>query len=511
MSPRSKRLTLIAAILGTMVVSVDGTVVNVALPTLREELGAGLATQQWVVEAYLLTLGSLILVAGSLGDLFGRRRIFTLGVAGFGAASLLCAAAPSGGFLIAARALQGVAGALLTPSSLALITATFDEGERGAAIGTWTAWTGMGIVLGPLVGGAIVDLTTWRAVFAVNLPIGAITLWLVARGVPESRGSGATRQVDWPGALLCTLGLAGVVFALTEQQSLGFGTVAPALVGGAALLAAFVVRELRTPHPMLPLQLFRSRNFTVANLTTVAVYGGLAAAVLFVTLFLQQIAGYSAFQAGLVIAPVTLLLFLLSRRFGALADRAGPRLPMTVGPLLGGAGLISLVRVDASGPYLPTVMPGLLAFGLGLALTVAPLTATALGAVDQRHAGIASGVNNAIARIAGLVSIAIVGAAVSAQFAATLDDRVAGRELDPGVRPGIERAKERALADTGSATLERAGLRPAVREASVEGFRLGIGVAGGLLVLGGVIAAIGLRNPRREGELEVLSTASRGG
>jgi EmrB/QacA subfamily drug resistance transporter len=507
----SKRLTLIATILGSMVAFVDGTVVNVALPALRDDLGAGLTTQQWVVEAYLLTLGSLVLVGGSLGDLFGRRRVFMFGVAAFGAASLLCAVAPSGGFLIAARALQGVAGALLVPSSLAILTATFDEGERGAAIGSWTAWTGIAIVIGPLIGGALVDLGSWRTVFAINVPLVVMTLWMAARGVPESRTAGARPALDWPGALLCALGLAGVVFGLTELHTLGLGTVAPALAGGTALLAAFVLREARAPEPMLPLGLFRSRRFTAANLTTVGVYGGLGAAILFLTLFLQQVAGYSAFESGLVVAPVTLLLFLLSRRFGALSERSGPRLPMTAGPLLAGAGLLSLVRVDESGPYLGVVMPGLLAFGVGLALTVAPLTTTALGAVEQRHAGIASGVNNAVARVAGLVAIAIVGAAVSAQFASSLDERLAaGPRLTTQERAGVERAKERALAEAGT-DAEQAGLSAAIREASVEAFRLGIAVAGGLVILGGVIAWFGLRTPRREGELGVLSTAPRGG
>ena len=494
----NKRLTLVATILGSLVVFVDGTVVNVALPALREDLGAGLATQQWVVEAYLLTLGSLILVGGSMGDVLGRRRIFLLGLMGFGVTSLLCAIAPSGGFLIAARALQGVAGALLVPSSLAIITATFDGPGRGAAIGSWTAWTGIGIVIGPLVGGALVDLISWRAVFAVNLPLVAVTVLLTLRGVSESRDPEAHAALDWPGAVLCALGLAGVVFALTEQQAEGWGTVAPALITGIVLLAAFLVRELRAAQPMLPLGLFSNRNFTVGNLATVAVYGGLGAAILFLTLYLQQVAGYSAFQAGLAAAPVTFLLFLLSKRFGALAERIGPRLPMTAGPLLAGAGLISLVRVDASGDYLADVLPGLLAFAIGLALTVAPLTATVLGSVDQRHAGVASGVNNAIARIAGLVAIAVVGAAVSAQFARSLDEELAGRRLTPAARSEVERVKERALTGGGGDALRRTGLEEEVEDASVESFRLAALVAGGLVIVGGAVSAAGIRNPSRD-------------
>ena len=503
-----KRLTLIAAILGSLIVFLDATVVNVALPTLSDELDAGLSTQQWVVEAYLLTLGSLILVGGSMGDVFGRRLIFVIGLLGFGAASLLCALAPTGGFLIAARAVQGLAGALLVPCSLAIIVATFDEGERGAAIGSWTAWTAISTVVGPLVGGALVDLISWRAVFAINVPLVAVTLLLIDRGVAESRDPRARPELDWPGAVLCALGLAGVVFALTEQGTEGWGAVAPALAGGTVLLAAFLARERRAAQPMLPLRLFRSRNFAVGNLATVAVYGGLGATILFVTLYLQQVTGYSAFEAGLATAPATLLLFLLSRRLGALSERTGPRLPMTLGPLVAGAGLLSLMRVDAAGDYLADVLPGLLAFAIGLSLTVAPLTATVIGAIDRSHAGVASGVNNAIARIASLLAIALVGAVVAAEFTSTLEDATAGRPLGPAARVELERAKERALTDAGGEGLRRAGLSESVEEASVAAFRLGIGVAGALMILGGLISAIGIRNPPVKGRPGAASAAA---
>ena len=326
----AKRLTLLAAILGSSVVFLDGTVVNVALPAIREDLDTGLAEQQWIVEAYLLTLGSLILVGGSLGDILGRRRVFVWGLVGFGLTSALCAIAPSAELLIVARALQGIAGALLVPSSLALITAMFPGDERGAAIGSWTAWTGIAFVLGPLGGGALIEFVSWRWIFAINVPLVLATLWLVRAGVPESRDEEAPRRIDYLGAVLVSLGLAGPVFALIEQPTYGWSDplVFVPLVAGLALLALFVWHERRTDHPMLPLSLFRSRNFAIGNLATLLIYGGLGAATFFVTIFLQQVAGYSPIAAGLSLVPITLCMWLLSRRFGALSDRIGPRLLM---------------------------------------------------------------------------------------------------------------------------------------------------------------------------------------
>jgi EmrB/QacA subfamily drug resistance transporter len=497
---RRKRLTLVACILGSAVVFLDSTVVNVALPALRRDLDTGLAAQQWVVEAYLLTLGSLLLIGGSLGDIYGRRRVFVLGLVAFGATSLLCAAAPSAGVLVAGRALQGVAGALLVPSSLAIITASFGDDERGGAIGLWTAWTGISIVIGPLVGGALVDAVSWRLVFALNLPLVAGTLALVARAVPESRDPTRDRAVDVVGGLLCALGLGGIVFALTEEPMRGFGdpAVAVPLVAGVACAAAFVPWERRSRHPMLPLELFRSRNFAISNLATVAVYGGLVGSTFLISIFVQQVAGYSAFEAGLALMPVTLILFLLSRRLGALADRLGPRAFMGAGPLVAGAGLLMLVRLDRDVDYAATLLPALVVFGVGLSLTVAPLTTTVLGAVEQRFAGVASGVNNAVARIAGLVAIAVVGAAVSAQFGAALDERLASRQLDPSQREAVARVKDRPLSES-TGRPELRPLEPAIDDASVEGFRVGIAVAAGLVISGGLISIAGIRNPGRVG------------
>ncbi|HEX6389300.1 MAG TPA: MFS transporter, partial [Solirubrobacteraceae bacterium] len=319
---RAKRLTLIACILGSAIVFVDQTVVNVALPALRDDLDASLADQQWVVEAYLLLLASLILVGGALGDVYGRRRIFAIGTAGFGAASLICAIAPSVELLIGARALQGAFGALLVPSSLAIITTVFGPGERAAAIGSWTAGTSAAIAVGPPLGGLLVDVLSWRVIFAINVPLVLVCLWLIARAVPECPGDGRHR-IDVPGATLCALGLAAMTFGLIEQPLHGWGDpmVALPLAAGALMFAGFVAWEARSPHPMLPLSLFRRRNFAIGNVETFSMYAGLGLLFFFLVLFLQQVAGYSALAAGTASLPVTLVMFGLSTRFGMLADR----------------------------------------------------------------------------------------------------------------------------------------------------------------------------------------------
>jgi EmrB/QacA subfamily drug resistance transporter len=492
----SKRLTLIACILGSAIVFVDQTVVNVALPSLREDLDASLAGQQWVVEAYLLMLASLILVGGSLGDMYGRRRIFAIGVAGFGAASLACAIAPSIGVLVTARALQGGFGALLVPSSLAIITSVFGPEERAAAIGSWTAGTSAAIAVGPPLGGLLVDALSWRVIFAMNLPLVLACLWLIARAVPECPGEGA-RRVDVLGALLCVLGLAGPVYALIQQAALGWSDPQvwiPGL-GGVGALAAFVAYERVARDPMLALSIFASRNFAVGNLVTFAAYAGLGAATFFVALFLQQVAGYSAFEAGIALLPITLLLVTLSRRFGALSGRLGPRLLMTAGPLTGGIGLALFARLDARGDYFAQVLPATLVFGLGLAMTVAPLTATVLEAADRRHSGIASGVNNAVARVAGLVAIAAVGAVLSAQFGARIEQRLGGRELPATDRVYVADAAQHPLTLPSRDVSPRT--RAAARAADVHAFRVGMIVAGLLMIAGALIAGLGIRNPVR--------------
>jgi EmrB/QacA subfamily drug resistance transporter len=417
-----------------------------------------LQTQQWIANAYLLTLGSLILIGGSLGDIYGRRRVFAVGVGSFGVLSLACAVAPSTETLIAARALQGVAGALLTPSSLAIIAAAFSERARGAAIGSWTAWGGIAVIVGPLAGGVIVDQTSWRWIFAINVPVVLVTLLLVRAAVPD--GPSVRRRIDFLGATLCALGLAGIVFGLVEQPRFGWGSpaVIGSLAGGALALTSFVVYERRASHPMLRLDLFRRRNFSIANLQTLTIYAGLGVLFFFLFIFLQQVAGYSAVRAGLTTVPTTLIMFALSSRLGALADRVGPRLFLAGGPLVAAAGILLFLRVRTEASYARDLLPALVVFSLGLAATVAPLTATVLADADETDAGIASAINNAIARVAGLVGISAVGALVASKL------------------PG----------GTFAANPE-----------SVDAFHTAIAVCAALVATGGILAALWIENPRR--------------
>ena len=499
---RQQRLTLIATILGSTVVFLDATIVNVALPSIGRELNAGLAGQQWVLEAYMLTMVSLLLVGGSLGDQFGRRRLFVIGLVAFGVTSILCALAPSEEFLVGARALQGIAGALLVPGSLAIVAATFAGEARGKAVGTWTAWTGIATVFGPAGGGALVGLISWRAIFWVNIPLIAATVVLALRAVEESRDPDAFRGVDVPGVLLSAAGLAGPVFALIEQPTHGWGDplVWVPLVGGVACFAAFVIWEARASRPMLDLSLFRIRNFAVANLTTLTVYAGLGAGLLFVGLYLQQVVGYSALEAGLATTPISLLLFFLSPRWGRLASGTGPRLPMTVGPIVAGLGTLLFLRLDANASYPADVLPAVLVFGLGLSATVAPLTATVLDSVSERRVGIASGVNNGVSRVASLLAIAVLGAVISAHFGARLDSELGPRPLGPAATSAVAEATEQPLGvpDTEAVgPLEGPRIAAAATAASTAAFHLGALLAGLLMILGGIASAVGIRNPRR--------------
>ena len=447
------RWTLIASILGSSMAFIDGSVVNVALPSIQHDLGGGLATQQWVVDAYLLTLGSLILVGGSLGDIFGELRVFAIGVASFAGVSVLCAIAPDAPALIVFRGLQGMAGALLTPASLAMITTTFSGSARGNAIGQWTSWTGISFILGPTVGGWLVDVSTWRLIFLLNIPIAAATLLILMRlgGMHQKRREDL--RVDVPGAILCTAGLGLLVAAFIEQPQLGWGDplIVGAFLGGAALLGAFVVYELRTPMPMLPLRLFRLRNFSVTNIETLSVYGGLSALSTFLTLYLIEFAGFSALQAGISLLPVTLVMFFVSPRAGRLSMQYGPRLFMALGPIIAGLSVLAYTRLPQDANYWTDVLPALLVFSVGLSITVAPLTTTVLADARAGDAGVASGVNNAVARIAGLLAIAILGI----------------------------------LAAGGGDHL------------TAHGFHLTMAAVAGLLVCGGLIGAIGIRNPGR--------------
>jgi EmrB/QacA subfamily drug resistance transporter len=498
MPERRKRLALLAAIMGSFVAGLDATAVNVALPAIRADLGGGLAGQQWVSNAYLLALGSLILVGGSLGDVFGERRVFSIGVAGFGVISLLCAIAPTIEVLIACRALQGAFGALLTPSALAVIVATFPPDERGMAIGSWTAWAGIATVIGPLAGGFLVDAVSWRLIFAVNIPFVVATLVLVSSAVPaRERGSAHTR-VDWLGAALTFLGLAGPVLALIRQPVVGWTSPqvwGPGL-GGLALLGLFLVHERRTPAPMLPLGLFKRRNFAVGNVQTFSMYGGLGITFFLLVLYLQEVAGYRALQAGFALMPSTIVMFLLSKRMGKLADQLGPRLFMGLGPLLAACGLALMLRLGAHVNYFTELLPALIIFSLGLASTVAPLTAAVLSDADESNAGIASGVNNAIARIASLVAIAAVGAIISAQFNSTLNQRLDHLRLSPVAHTALAQARSETLARVNSALVGEPVAR-AVQSASVHAFHVGVGISVVLVALGGLLGLAGIRNPRR--------------
>jgi EmrB/QacA subfamily drug resistance transporter len=500
---RRLRFTIIATILGSTIVFLDATVVNVALPAISTDLNTGLADQQWVVEAYALATVSLLLVGGALGDQFGRRRLFELGLVGFGATSILCALAPSSGFLILARALQGLMGALLVPGSLAILAATFEGAERGKAVGTWTAWTGIATVIGPAGGGAIVQAVSWRAIFWVNVPLVIFTVLLTRRHVRESLDPEADRAIDWLGILLSALGLAGPVFALIQQPMHGWGSpmVFVPLIGGVVLFALFIFWESRFRHSMLDLGLFRVRNFAVTNIETLIVYSGLIGAFFFVTLFLQQTVGYSPLAAGLATTPISLLLFFLSPFFGRIATSTGPRVPMCVGPIVGGIGLWLLTRVGSDPSYLSDVLPGVLVFGLGLSATVAPLTATALNSVAENRVGVASGINNAVSRVAGVLAIAVLGAVIAGQFGSTVDSKLGNASLSPAAERAITSAKDNPLKPPDTSKLPPAQ-RSRVERATVSGaedsFHVAMMMTGSLMIIGGVIAGIGLRNPQRE-------------
>lgn len=455
------RWVLAATVLGSGIAFLDGTVVNVALPAISRSLHAGIAGLQWTLDAYLITLTALMLLGGSLGDLFGRRRVFVAGLAGFGVVSALCGAAPTIDLLVAGRALQGVAGALLVPSSLSIISATFHPDDRSRAVGAWSGLAGISSAVGPFLGGWLVDAGSWRYVFLINLPLAAAAVAIALKHVPETRESAAGQRVDVPGATLATVGLAGTCYAVIEGARHFSPLDGGAAVVGVGALIAFLLVEARRRSPMLPLGLFRSRQFTGANLVTLAVYAGLGVTFFLLVLELQIGLRYSALAAGVSLLPVTGIMLALSARFGALAQRTGPRLPMTAGPLIVAAGLVWLARVAPGAHYVTSVLPALVLFGFGLAMTVAPLTAAVLAAVDDHHVGVGSAVNNAVSRLAGLLSVAVLPAVVGLQ--------------------------------TGSAAV----LGPGYREAMV--------IAGGLSAAGGLIA---LATIRRSVTVEPITQAA---
>jgi EmrB/QacA subfamily drug resistance transporter len=413
------RWVIIAAVLGSGVVFLDGTVVNVALPALSRDLHASVRGLQWILDSYLVTLSALLLLGGNAGDRYGRRKMFVAGLAGFVVASVLCGLAPAVGFLIVARALQGVAGALLVPASLSIISSVFEGDDRGRAIGAWSGLAAVAGAAGPLLGGWLIDAGSWRLIFFLNVPLAAAAVAIALRYVPDTRDDEAG-PLDVTGAALVSAGIALLAYGLIERS-------VPAGLAGIAALAGFLAVERRRDHPMLPLSLFASPQFTGANLTTVAVYGAMSAALFLITLRLQVTLGYSALEAGASFLPFTGLMVTLSARIGGVAQRIGPRLPMTVGPLLSAAGLLLFSRIGPGDRYVTAVLPAVALFGLGMTVTVSPLTAAVLGAVDRRRAGVASAVNNVAARLAGLLGIAVIPAVAGIDTGGGL-----ARSLDSG-------------------------------------------------------------------------------
>lgn len=446
---RQQRLVLVIAILASFVAFLDGSVVNVALPAMSRELGGGLSTQQWVVDAYLITLGALILVAGSLSDVFGRMFVIRIGLWGFGLTSLACAVAPTVELLVVSRALQGVAGALLVPSSLAMIMSTFRGAPQAKAIGVWTAWTSVAFIAGPIIGGAFVDLLSWRFVFAINvLPI-ATTLILLTKSESKSERD-RTGTIDFAGAVLAVIGIGAPVFSLIEQGN--YGWTSPIIWGpmviGVLAFAGFLWRQATARRPMMPLELFRVRNFAVGNIATLFVYGALGFSSLIIVVFLQQTGHWPATLAGMAVLPITIIMILTSSFFGGLSGKFGPRLFMAVGPIMAGAGHLAMLTVAQDINYWWQLLPGIILIGFGLSITVSPLTAAILGSISEKQSGIGSAINNAIARVAGLVTVAMLGIIV----ASTLD---------------------------------------------VDGMHRALLVAAGLLIAGGVVSAIGITNDPR--------------
>jgi EmrB/QacA subfamily drug resistance transporter len=418
------RWVLLATVLGSAVAFIDATVVTIALPHIAEDLDASTGDLQWTVNGYALTLAAFLLLGGSLGDRFGRRRVFLVGVVWFGIASMLCTIAPGIGALIAARALQGVGGALLTPGSLSIIQSTFVGEDRARAIGAWSGLSGVASAIAPFLGGWIVAVASWRWIFAINVPLVVLVVLVTLRHVPESMDPSAVKRLDVAGTALGAVGLAGLTYGFTAWTDEGSASAAvvASLAGGVIALVAFVLVEARHPAPLLPPGLFRWRPFAGVNAATLLVYAAISGVFFFLVITLQVVAGYSPLAAGIAPLPVTILMWLLSPRMGALGVRIGPRLPMTVGPLVCAVGAVLLAGIDSSSPYVTAVLPGIVLFGLGLSVTVAPLTTTALAAAPDRLAGVASGVNNAVARIAGLLAVAVIP--LAAGVGASLTDPV---------------------------------------------------------------------------------------
>lgn len=492
--PSRARLTLAATIAGSSMTFVDATVVNVALPALQADLHATITDVQWVIEAYALFLGALILVGGSLGDQFGRKRMFLIGVVFFTAASVLCALATSAPLLIAGRSLQGIGAAFLVPGSLAIISATFNDADRGRAIGTWSAFSSITAAVGPVIGGWLIERVSWRAAFFVNVPLAAIVLVLSLRFMDESHDPSRTARIDWTGATLAVLGLGGLVFGLLEWPPLGPGhpLVLGTLIAGAISLVLFIGVERRSSNPMMPLDPFRSPAFTRANLLTLLLYAALGVILFLVPLNLIQVQGYTATQAGAALLPFPVIMFAMSRWSGGLVGRVGSRLPLTVGPALAAIGVAMCAGPGIGGSYWTTFFPPVVVLGVGMAITVAPLTTTAMGAVDPRHAGVASGINNAVARVAGLLAIAVFGVLLARTFEAQVKPALNALGLRASTRATIDRELPKmagADVDTVDAPASRTSIREAIDRSFVSAFRVVMLAAAALAVGAALVGA----------------------
>jgi EmrB/QacA subfamily drug resistance transporter len=491
------RWVLAASVLGSGMAFIDGTVVSISLPVLQRQLSASVSTAQWIVEAYSLFLSSLVLVGGALADRFGRRLVFVLGTILFAAASLACGLAPGAAALVVARGIQGIGAALLVPSSLAMLGAAFPAKERGRAVGAWSALTSIGSAIGPALGGWLVQAISWRAVFLINLPIAAALLWITFAKVPETRNPHAA-HLDLVGAALATLGLGALVYGLIEAPTHGWahpGVWGP-IAGSVVALAAFLAVELRLPHPMLPLGLFRNRTFSAANLLTLFLYAALAALFFFLPFVLIQSRGYSPAGAGVAMLPLVFLVSVGSRPAGMLVDRIGPRLPLTIGPFVAAAGFALFAILPSHASYAASILPAYLVLGIGMAITVAPLTATVLNAVDRDDQGTASGINNAVARLAALLAIAVFGIAAARPFNRELDRRLSEARVSESTRRALDTQRSRLGAmqppanagETERRAVERAvgsALEAAFREVSLFCAALGAAAA--------VSAAVGVR------------------